>query len=87
MVVGQKTGFFLDQRDNRARVGRWCTRLPPAQGPRVLNVFGYTGGFSIYAGRCERCAVMLVYVTATCGLPLVPPCSCQLLICAACHTS
>ena len=40
---GQKTGFFLDQRDNRERVGRY------AAGRRVLNLFCYTGGFSIYA--------------------------------------
>ena len=40
---GQKTGFFLDQRDNRALVGKY------AVGRRVLNLFCYTGGFSIYA--------------------------------------
>ena len=40
---GQKTGFFLDQRENRFRVGQL------AQGRRVLNLFCYTGGFSIYA--------------------------------------
>lgn len=40
---GQKTGFFLDQRDNRALVGQY------AGGRRVLNLFCYTGGFSIYA--------------------------------------
>ncbi len=40
---GQKTGFFLDQRENRAAVGRL------ARGRRVLNLFCYTGGFSIYA--------------------------------------
>ena len=40
---GQKTGFFLDQRENRARVGRF------ASGRRVLNLFCYTGGFSLYA--------------------------------------
>nr|MCR5352286.1 class I SAM-dependent rRNA methyltransferase [Bacteroidales bacterium] len=40
---GQKTGFFLDQRDNRALVGKY------AAGRRVLNLFCYTGGFSIYA--------------------------------------
>jgi len=40
---GQKTGFFLDQRDNRALVGRL------ASGRRVLNLFCYTGGFSVYA--------------------------------------
>lgn len=40
---GQKTGFFLDQRDNREMVGE------QARGKRVLNLFCYTGGFSIYA--------------------------------------
>ena len=40
---GQKTGFFLDQRDNRAAVGRY------AAGRCVLNLFCYTGGFSVYA--------------------------------------
>ena len=42
-VEGQKTGFFLDQRENRALVGRY------ASGRTVLNLFCYTGGFSIYA--------------------------------------
>ena len=40
---GQKTGFFLDQRDNRALVGGLSA------GRNVLNLFCYTGGFSIYA--------------------------------------
>ena len=40
---GQKTGFFLDQRENRAHVGSL------AKGRTVLNLFCYTGGFSIYA--------------------------------------
>ena len=40
---GQKTGFFLDQRDNRSLVGKL------SRGRRVLNLFCYTGGFSIYA--------------------------------------
>ena len=40
---GQKTGFFLDQRENRALVGTL------AKGRNVLNLFCYTGGFSIYA--------------------------------------
>jgi 23S rRNA (cytosine1962-C5)-methyltransferase len=42
---GQKTGFFLDQRDNRAIV------RDLAAGKRVLNCFAYTGGFSVYAAR------------------------------------
>lgn len=40
---GQKTGFYLDQRENRARVA------PYASGREVLNCFAYTGGFSVYA--------------------------------------
>ncbi len=40
---GQKTGFFLDQRGNRALVGKY------SQGRNVLNLFCYTGGFSVYA--------------------------------------
>ncbi|HSS37146.1 MAG TPA: class I SAM-dependent rRNA methyltransferase, partial [Polyangia bacterium] len=40
---GQKGGLFLDQRDNRALVGTM------AGARRILNLFGYTGGFSIYA--------------------------------------
>lgn len=40
---GQKSGFFLDQRDKRAALGRY------AKGLSVLNCFSYTGGFSVYA--------------------------------------
>jgi 23S rRNA (cytosine1962-C5)-methyltransferase len=40
---GQKTGFFLDQRDNRELVRKYAT------GKSVLNLFCYTGGFSLYA--------------------------------------
>jgi 23S rRNA (cytosine1962-C5)-methyltransferase len=40
---GPKTGFFIDQRENRALVGRY------ASGRRVLNTFSYTGGVSVYA--------------------------------------
>ncbi len=40
---GQKTGFFLDQRDNRELVRHY------SKGKRVLNTFCYTGGFSVYA--------------------------------------
>lgn len=41
-MQGQKTGFFIDQRENRKLVGEW------SDGRRVLNMFGYTGGFSVY---------------------------------------
>lgn len=40
---GQKTGFYLDQRANRALIGRW------AAGRRVLDLFAYTGGFGLAA--------------------------------------
>lgn len=40
---GQKTGFFLDQRENRKLLGEFCA------GKKVLNTFCYTGGFSVYA--------------------------------------
>ncbi|MBF0426817.1 MAG: class I SAM-dependent methyltransferase [Magnetococcales bacterium] len=43
VVGGQKTGFYLDQRENRARAGAYA-----ADG-RVLNVFSYTGGFGLVA--------------------------------------
>ncbi len=42
---GQKTGFFVDQRDNRSLVEHY------AKGKKVLNMFCYTGGFSFYAMR------------------------------------
>jgi 23S rRNA (cytosine1962-C5)-methyltransferase len=42
-ITGQKTGFFLDQRDNRALISRY------SKGKTVLNAFCYSGGFSVYA--------------------------------------
>jgi 23S rRNA (cytosine1962-C5)-methyltransferase len=51
-IRGQKTGFFLDQRDNRALVERYSA------GRSVLNVFAYTGGFSVYAARGGARAVL-----------------------------
>ena len=51
---GQKTGFFLDQRENRELVKRY------SKGRTVLNTFCYTGGFSVYAaagGAKEVCSV------------------------------
>jgi 23S rRNA (cytosine1962-C5)-methyltransferase len=44
-LKGQKTGFFIDQRDNRALLEKY------ASGRSVLNMFCYTGGFSFYAMR------------------------------------
>lgn len=40
---GQKTGFYLDQRENRARLAKYC------RGARALNMFSYTGAFAIVA--------------------------------------
>jgi len=45
VLRGQKTGFFLDQRENRARVGGMSC------GREVLNVFSFSGGFSLHAAR------------------------------------
>ena len=44
-LKGQKTGFFIDQRDNRSLLEHY------AKGKEVLNMFCYTGGFSVYALR------------------------------------
>ena len=57
-VLGQKTGFFLDQRDNRARVEALSA------GKSVLNLFAYTGGFSVYAARGGARQVVSVDVSA-----------------------
>lgn len=48
---GQKTGFFLDQRDNRSLLGHY------SRGKKVLNTFCYTGGFSLYALRAGAASV------------------------------
>ena len=42
-TTGQKTGFFIDQRENRKLLEKY------SEGRSVLNMFGYTGGFSVYA--------------------------------------
>src|SRR5664280_1729476 len=42
-ITGQKTGFFIDQRENRKLLDTYT------EGRTVLNMFGYTGGFSVYA--------------------------------------
>ena len=57
-IHGQKTGFFLDQRDNRARVEKL------SKGKSVLNVFAYTGGFSVYAARGGAKEIVSVDVSA-----------------------
>ena len=57
-VTGQKTGFFLDQRDNRQLLARY------AAGKTVLNTFCYTGGFSCYALQAGAALVHSVDVSA-----------------------
>ena len=58
IINGQKTGFFLDQRENRERVGRL------GQGGAVLNCFSYTGGFSVYCARGGAKQVVSVEASA-----------------------
>ncbi len=57
---GQKTGFFLDQRDKRAALRKY------AHAKRVLNCFSYTGGFSIYAAlTSDKTRVTSVDISAS----------------------
>lgn len=58
VVKGQKTGFFLDQRENRRRVETL------ASGKRVANTFSFSGGFSVYAARGQALSVLDVDVSA-----------------------
>ena len=48
---GQKTGFFVDQRDNRALLSKYC------KNKKVLNTFSYSGGFSVYAAKAGAALV------------------------------
>ena len=57
LAEGQKTGFYLDQRDNRLAVARL------AAGRRVLDAFCYTGGFGLHAARAGARAVLGVDVS------------------------
>jgi 23S rRNA (cytosine1962-C5)-methyltransferase len=52
LAEGQKTGFYLDQRDNRQAVSRL------ASGRRVLDAFCYSGGFGLHAARAGAAAVI-----------------------------
>jgi 23S rRNA (cytosine1962-C5)-methyltransferase len=52
LAEGQKTGFYLDQRDNRRAVA------PLTRGRRVLDAFCYTGGFGLHAARAGASAVL-----------------------------
>ena len=70
---GQKTGFFVDQRENRSLLEHY------ARGRRVLNMFCYTGGFSVYALRggatlvhsvdCSEKAIELTRANAELNFP------------------
>lgn len=52
--AGQKTGFYIDQRLNRAAVARW------AAGRHVLDAFCYTGAFSVHAARAGAAGITLL---------------------------
>jgi len=54
---GHKTGYYLDQRDNRAALAKYCN------GKSVLNCFSYTGGFSLYALKGRAVSVANVDVS------------------------
>jgi len=58
VLRGQKTGFFLDQRENRREVETL------AHGRRVLNAFSFSGGFSVYAARGGAKAVTDLDISA-----------------------
>jgi len=58
LLKGQKTGFFLDQREHRLFLGKI------SEGSRVLNAFGYTGGFSIHAGLGGAASVATLDISA-----------------------
>ena len=58
VLKGQKTGFFLDQRENRMKVGEL------AKGRSVLNTFSFSGGFSVHAARGGAASVTDVDISA-----------------------
>lgn len=58
VIRGQKTGFFLDQRENRRRIESL------ARGRRVLNAFSFSGGFSLYAARGGAAALTDLDISA-----------------------
>lgn len=57
-LAGQKTGWFLDQRQNRAQIGRLCADA------RVLDLYSYAGGFALAAARGGARSVVAVDVSA-----------------------
>lgn len=78
---GQKTGFFLDQREMRSLVGKMASHL------KVLNCFGYTGGFSIYALKnnaahvttVDRCATACQFAEKNTQINQIPASKHQIL--------
>jgi 23S rRNA (cytosine1962-C5)-methyltransferase len=56
---GQKTGFFIDQRNNRKALQAYC------RGKKVMNLFSYSGGFSIYAQAAGTAKVVSVDASAS----------------------
>jgi 23S rRNA (cytosine1962-C5)-methyltransferase len=58
LFSGQKTGLFLDQRENRRALAPWC------QDKTVLDCFCYTGGFSLYAARAGATSITACDVAA-----------------------
>ncbi|MFM7020206.1 MAG: class I SAM-dependent rRNA methyltransferase [Aquirufa sp.] len=57
-ITGQKTGFFIDQRENRALLAQY------APGKSVLNTFCYSGGFSLYALKAGAASVISLDASA-----------------------
>lgn len=58
VLKGQKTGFFLDQRENRRAIGEL------SHGKDVLNAFSFSGGFSVYAARAGAMTVTDIDISA-----------------------
>lgn len=65
LAEGQKTGFYLDQRDNRQAAARY------ARGRRVLDMFSYSGGFALAAAVAGRAASVLAVDTSAKATALV----------------
>lgn len=64
IIRGQKTGFFLDQRENRRIVGTMVEQLvQQGDGRRVLNAFSFSGGFSLAAARSGAAEVISVDIS------------------------
>ncbi len=61
LLAGQKTGLYLDHRENRQYLETWCA------GKRVLNCFAYTGAFALYAVRGGANEVINADVAAPCA--------------------